>query len=142
MGAQAFIAGPIGKSLQVILLNFDPNLLAIILVERLGLHKTFKHEPRLGHTVVTVAFHIGDRCSLHFDPTISVRDVSFDISEQLIARAEFVLFFDQIFAQARPRIRVGFYPKPFPEMPTVFPRDKAVHCRAPTSAAPRFLYID
>jgi hypothetical protein len=27
-------------------------------------------------------------------------------------------------------------------MPNVFPRDKAVHCRAPTSAAPRFLYID
>ena len=47
-------------------------------MEQLALHEAFKQNPSLNKTVVTVALHIGEDCSLPFNPTVSVRDVSFD----------------------------------------------------------------
>ena len=47
-------------------------------MEQLTLYKAFKQNPGVDKTVVTVALHIGEDCSLPFNPTVSVRDVSFD----------------------------------------------------------------
>jgi hypothetical protein len=51
---------------------------------------------------VTVALHIGDD---YFNPTICVRDVPFDICEQLEIRTKFVLFCDpEIYVTATARL--------------------------------------
>ena len=99
-------------------------------MERLVLYIKFEQTPRPISTVVTLALPLGDQRSLLLDQTVSVRDVSFDISEQLVTGAEFVLLFDQVSPQAQSSIWVGLYPEPFPEMPDVFPRNEAVHYRA------------
>ena len=71
--------------------------MTVIFIKQLALHKAFMQNPGLDKTVVTVALHSEDGCSLPFNPTISVRDVSFDIFEQLGIRVEFVRFSNQKF---------------------------------------------